>query len=74
MADFIAKGILRIRGRNIDSRSGADKSTLIQKSIRPDSIVAYSYSTASARRLVQQNRPYADRPTFRVNVPHWGAG
>jgi hypothetical protein len=32
---------------------------LIQKSIRPDSIVAYSYSTASARRLLQQNRPIA---------------
>jgi hypothetical protein len=58
MADFVAKGILRIRGRNIDSRSGTNKSTLIQRSIRPDSIVAYSYSTASAQRLLQQNRPY----------------
>jgi len=33
---------------------------LIQKSIRPDSIVPYSYSTVSARRLLQQNRPQAD--------------
>jgi hypothetical protein len=40
---------------------------LIQESIRPDSIVAYSYSTASARRLLQQNRPGADIPPVHRN-------
>ena len=33
---------------------------LIRKSIRCDLIVAYSYSTASPRRLLQQNRPTPD--------------
>jgi hypothetical protein len=33
---------------------------LIQKSLRSDSIVAYFYSTASPRRLLQQNRHYSE--------------
>src|ERR1700730_3880186 len=53
------KTILRIRARKIDSRSGAKAQTLVQESLRSDSIVAYFYSTASPRRLLQQNRHQA---------------
>src|SRR2546425_794041 len=41
---------------------------LIQKSARPDSIVAYFYSTASPRRLLQQNLPQTDSCTAANNT------
>jgi hypothetical protein len=54
------KRILCLGARKIDSRSGANAQLLIQKSMRPDSIVSNFYSTASPRRLLQHYRHIAD--------------
>ena len=54
------KSILSISARNINSRSGWNCTTRIQKKRRADSIVANFYFTEPAWRLLQQNRPGAE--------------
>jgi hypothetical protein len=71
LADFVAKRFCSLeRTRLIQDQ--APMRNVDSNSMRSDSIVSYFYSTASPRRLLQQNRHVSDIQPPEANVRCWG--